>query len=105
MFVDKTGKMWSSEKRYREALKQRGEILEFQLALECYSDDTGDELTEVFRKIADFRENLTTATEEQVFIQCAELKKLLIKTVNQIGKDKFMFHPNGFMEYRYPKNK
>ncbi len=58
MFIDKLGRQWISEITYKNFTKQRNKILEMQLALESYADDTQDNsqlVINAFNEIKNYR--------------------------------------------------
>lgn len=98
----------NSNKR-RESLgqfdKNMVDILEINLALESYEDDTGEPMSEEELKVyADLRllkEQKKDLSEEEKINISGNILFRLNKVLDKIGRDKFVFYDNGVINYVY----
>ena len=85
--------------------KNMVDILEINLALESYRDDTGTEYSAEEVKIEDdlqlLREQKNNLTEEEKIKRSEDILARLNKVLDQIGRDKFIFYDDGFIGYTY----
>ena len=109
MFIDKTGRQWTSEEIFNKFNAETKEILHVQLELEDYSDDTEDETiydNPVFECLGEFwREQYNWA--EEIRIKTAEyILEQLNKIIDNIGRERFAFNEDGTIKcYIWTKNK
>ena len=80
------------------------EVLEIQLALESYQDNTGNHIElidEAFFEIANLRKIKLELTESEKFKKSQELLVKLHRVLDQIGKEKFVFYDDGDIGYEW----
>ncbi len=85
--------------------KNMVDILEINLALESYHDDTLSEYSEEEQKIEDdlqlLREQRNTLSEVENIKKSEDILARLNKVLDEIGREKFIFYNDGGMEYIY----
>ncbi len=101
MYVDKSGREWSSEAVYKEYACLLGALLDYQLAFEDYSDATGNNLftTEPFVRLWEFRKNRDAMQERELLTEAREIFDGLKGLVETVGKENFIFYDDGGVEY------
>jgi hypothetical protein len=85
--------------------KNMGDILEINLAIESYRDDTQTEYSDEEKKIeADLqllREQRNDLTETEKAKRSEDILARLNKVLDEIGREKFIFHTDGEINYIY----
>ena len=82
--------------------------LRYQLALEDYELDTGNELEllmTIWRKLDVFRKNRENWSLEKQIQEAKIIQEDLQKVVNEIGKEHFTFYDDGDINYIWKKVK
>ena len=81
------------------------DILEIQLALESYRDDTLTEFTDEEGKILDdlqlLREQRNNLPEEEKIKKSEDILVRLNNVLDEIGREKFIFYDSGEINYIY----
>ena len=85
--------------------KNMVDILEIQLALESYRDDTLTEFTDEEGKILDdlqlLREQRNNLPEEEKIKKSEDILVRLNNVLDEIGREKFIFYDSGEINYIY----
>ncbi len=85
--------------------KNMVDILEIQLALESYRDDTLTEFTDEEGNILDelqlLREQRNDLPEEEKIKRSTDILFKLNKVLDKIGREKFIFYDSGEINYIY----
>ncbi|HOO67927.1 MAG TPA: hypothetical protein PLC53_00990 [Bacilli bacterium] len=88
-----------------KSMENMVDILEIQLALESYEDDTGAKMSEEEIKIEDdlqlLREQKDNLSEEEKIKRSEEILARLNKVLDKIGREKFIFYKDGGINYIY----
>ena len=98
-------KQENQEKILQELMKQ---ILRYQLALEDYELDTGNELDllmTTWRKLDIFRKKKKNWSLEKQIQEAEIIQEDFKKVVNEIGKEHFVFYDDGDINYIWKKSK
>lgn len=98
-------KQENQEKILQELMKQ---ILRYQLALEDYELDTGNELDllmTAWRKLDIFRKTRKNWSLEKQIQEAEIIQEDFKKVVNEIGKEHFVFYDDGDINYIWKKSK
>ena len=98
-------KQENQEKILQELMKQ---ILRYQLALEDYELDTGNELDllmTTWRKLDIFRKTRKNWSLEKQIQEAEIIQEDFKKVVNEIGKEHFVFYDDGDINYIWKKSK
>ena len=98
-------KQENQEKILQELMKQ---ILRYQLALEDYELDTGNELDllmTTWRKLDIFRKTRKNWSLEKQIQEAEIIQEDFKKVVNEIGKEHFVFYEDGDINYIWKKSK
>lgn len=89
----------------KEFDKNMAAILEIDLALEDYEDDTGKEYTKDEKKIFDdlklLRKEKNTMEEQELIIRSKDILSKLNKLLDKIGREKFIFYNDGDINYKW----
>ena len=84
----------------------RRQNLRYQLALENYVDDTGDEipiLIETWKKQGELRKNKEIWSIDKQLLESKKIQENFQKIVEIIGKEKFIFYDDGDINYIWKK--
>ena len=87
--------------------KNMSKILDIQLALESYQDNTGENtelVNEAFDKISILRANKNTFSTEELIKKSNELLLFLNEVLDVIGRKKFIFYNDGGIGYEWNKS-
>lgn len=106
MFKEKDGKEWSSEENFLKFKQHLAQILEIQLALENYADDTQNNAfysNESFALLSDLRKNKQVWEEEKLLSTADKILAEFNKILENLGKENFIFYNDGTIEYNYQK--
>lgn len=98
-------KQENQEKILQKLMKQ---ILRYQLALEDYELDTGNELDllmTTWRKLDIFRKTRKNWSLEKQIQEAEIIQEDFKKVVNEIGKEHFVFYDDGDINYIWKKSK
>lgn len=85
----------------------RKQNLRYQLALESYVDNTGDEiplLIETWKKQGELRKNKNEWSNDRQLVEAKIIQDNFQKIVERIGKENFIFYDDGDINYIWKKN-
>ena len=86
----------------------RKQNLRYQLALESYVDNTGDEiplLIETWKKQGELRKNKNEWSNDRQLVEAKIIQDNFQKIVERIGKENFIFYDDGDINYIWKKNR
>lgn len=84
----------------------RKQNLRYQLALESYVDNTGDEiplLIETWKKQGELRKNKNEWSNDRQLVEAKIIQDNFQKIVEKIGKENFIFYDDGDINYIWKK--
>ena len=88
----------------KEFNENMSKVLDIQLALENYQDNTGQNtnlINEAFGAIATLRQKKTEMVEEERLMASIELLNKLNNVLDVIGREKFIFYEDGGIGYEW----
>lgn len=95
------------EKEKNDLKYLRKQNLRYQLALESYVDNTGDEiplLIETWKKQGELRKNKNEWSNDKQLVEAKIIQDNFQKIVEIIGKENFIFYDDGNINYIWKKN-
>ncbi len=107
MFVDKSGRNWSSEQNFLKFSKNRRKYYKYSLAFEDYADDRNDNSiykNECFVLLKEFRKDFDHMSESEIIEKSTKIADLFEKLLQQIGEDKFTRHDDTYITYIWDNN-
>lgn len=103
------GKQWSSEQAYLKYSSNVKKYLNMSLALESYSDDTGDNSPfkdDAFKVLKEIRANKYKGMPEQEILEKQDyVVERLNKLIDKVGRGKFTFYDDGQLNYNWTELK
>ena len=108
MYVDRDGKEWSSKEKADKFAKLMSDLANFDIELECYSDDTGDYSVDddiSLTMLKELRKNRLIWDEDKLMSEAQATLAAYNNVVDKVGREKFVFNEDGSMsEYIWIKN-